>query len=422
MKLAIVSDNLYSKGATTGGDDVPGGANQTDDPQPFLALGYFYMDEFFPLLRPRFTGLLMAGLAKDPAPGENWTAVAAKPWLRVCGLPDFKGIAGWFLRLPAIARALYQVISEADVVLLKVFSLNSILALPIARFLGKKIMCQIVGDPVDAFTVKAASWPAPLRHSGKFLIERSTRSIVAASSLVWTVSRALADRYVPRGKPFVVASESRMKLEDYRERIELHGPENDRPLRLIFVGRLEKVKGLDTLLTAMEILKAEEIRLTIVGDGSLNSWLEAELAGRGLTDRIDLAGPVPFGSRLFDLYRSADVMVLPSYSEGLPLVLVEAMANSLPVVATAVGGIPEIVEHEKNGLLVPPGKPSDLAEAIRCLAVSPDLRARLASASYATALERSAERERAKAARAILEIFNPPPVATLDQQGGSDST
>ena len=206
-----------------------------------------------------------------------------------------------------------------------------------------------------------------------------------------------------------------MKLEDYHKRYEAPAsegnksprPEEDRPLRLIYVGRLEKVKGLDMLLAAMEILKAEnqDIRLTIVGDGGLRSWLESELESRGLSDRIALAGQVPFGQELFNLYRSADVMVLPSYSEGLPLVLIEAMANSLPVVATAVGGIPEIVEHEKNGLLVPPGNPGEFAVAIRRLAVSRELRARLAAASYSTAVERSADRERARAAQAILAVF-----------------
>lgn len=347
----------------------------------------------------------MVGPGRVSTSGEDWTEVPARPWLEFRGLPDFQGIAGWLIRVPRTARALYPVIREADVVFLKVFSLNSILALPMARFLGKRIMCQIVGDPVDAFTARAGSWPAPLRYLGKVIIRRSTRTIIAASSLVWAVSGALAARYVPRGKSFVVASESRMKFEDYRERP--RRAENG-PLRLIFVGRLEKVKGLDTLLAAMEILKAEplDIRLTIVGDGSLRSWLETELVSHGLSDRVDLTGPVPFGRELFDLYRSADIMVLPSYSEGLPLVLVEAMANSLPVIASAVGGIPEIVEHEKNGLMVPPGNPSELADAIRRLASSPELRARLATVAYSTALERSADRERVRAAAAILATFS----------------
>lgn len=414
MKLAVISDNVYGSEAPNSGG-APSSGTSRDVPGPFSALGYFYMHEFFPLLQPHFTAVLMAGPGRVPKAGENWTEVPARSWLEFRPLPDFRATSEWLVRIPSIARALYPVVREADVVLLKVFSLNSMLALPVARLLGKRIVCQMVGDPVEAFAARASSWPAPLRHLGKAIIERSTRSIIAASSLVWTVSRALAARYVPRGKPLVVASESRMKLEDYWERpeapasgeIQSGRTEGDKPLRLIFVGRLEKVKGLDTLLAAVEILKAEslEIGLTIVGEGGLRAWLETELVNRGLSDRIHLAGSVPFGRELFDSYRSAGVMVLPSYSEGLPLVLIEAMANSLPVVATAVGGIPEIVEHEKNGLLVPPGEPRELADAIRRLAVSPELRARLAAAAYSTALERPAERERARAAEAILAAF-----------------
>ena len=220
MRLVVISDNVYS--ASYGSNGVPDGARpgndagSADDPESpsnsgsFLALGYFYMHEFFPLLRPRFRSIVMAGPGRVPAVGENWTNVPAGSWLEFRALPDFRGIAEWVIRAPGIAQALYRVIRDADVILLKIFSLNAILALPIARFLGKRIMCQIVGDPVDAFSARARSWPRALRYPGKLLIGWSARSIVAASSLVWTVSEGPGVSVCDEGE----ALHRRQRVED----------------------------------------------------------------------------------------------------------------------------------------------------------------------------------------------------------------
>jgi glycosyltransferase involved in cell wall biosynthesis len=137
-----------------------------------------------------------------------------------------------------------------------------------------------------------------------------------------------------------------------------------RPLRrLVTVARLRPEKGHDTLLeAAVRIVEVfPDVRLTIVGDGPLRADLEARVAGLGLEGRVRLAG---HQEDVAAELREHDVFVLPSRSEAFPNSVIEAMATGLPVVASAVGGIPELVDHGRNGLLVPPGQSGELAEAV----------------------------------------------------------
>ncbi len=92
-----------------------------------------------------------------------------------------------------------------------------------------------------------------------------------------------------------------------------------------------------------------------------------------LQQQITFCGYIPYGESLFSLYNNADLFVLPSMSEGSPNVLMEAMAFGVPIIASNVGGIPEIIHHEQNGLLVEAGSATALAEAINKLTDNPQL-------------------------------------------------
>ena len=132
----------------------------------------------------------------------------------------------------------------------------------------------------------------------------------------------------------------------------------DSPANLLFVGRLERIKGLMVLLDAVArmVEDGRSLQLTLVGDGSQHPELAARLHELGLTDIVHFDGyrsQVLVQERLAD----ADVLVLPSYSEGVPISLMEAFAASLPVVATNVGGVTELVHHDVNGLVVNPATP-----------------------------------------------------------------
>ena len=155
------------------------------------------------------------------------------------------------------------------------------------------------------------------------------------------------------------------------------------PPTILAVARLAKDKGLDVLLEACGFLRARglDCRLALVGEGEEEAALRAQAQRLGLSESVDFLGAVAPGD-LAPHYLAADVVVLPSRREGLGLVLVEALFCRRPVIATRVGGIPDVVADGQTGLLVPPDDPLALAEAIARLLNDPALAARLAAAGH----------------------------------------
>ena len=160
-----------------------------------------------------------------------------------------------------------------------------------------------------------------------------------------------------------------------------------RPTTILSVGRLVPKKGFLTLVRALRRLadRAVPFRCLIVGEGPLRRALASEIASLGLQDRVEIAAPMPH-RRLLDRFREADVFTLACEvqedgdRDGIPNVIVEAMAMGLPVVATRVSGIPECVEDGVTGYLVTEKDPEALAERIARLAADRNLAARLGSA------------------------------------------
>ncbi|MDO8880928.1 MAG: glycosyltransferase [Coriobacteriia bacterium] len=198
----------------------------------------------------------------------------------------------------------------------------------------------------------------------------AARRALAEADLVVAVSAALADSLradvgVPESVPIATVHmgiDEAVFVPDPDARAALGIPEQERTV--LFVGNLVAVKGLETLRAAFEMLlerKAAD-RLVIVGDGPLRQELTEWSSALELKDHVTVTGRLA----QCDVARwmaAADVFVLPSHNEGLGLVLLEAMACGTPCVASAVGGVPEILD-ERTGALVPPGDGRALADAI----------------------------------------------------------
>jgi glycosyltransferase involved in cell wall biosynthesis len=136
------------------------------------------------------------------------------------------------------------------------------------------------------------------------------------------------------------------------------------------VGRLQPEKGVDVFLRAAALVSARvpSARFVVVGDGPLRGELEA-LAGRlGLEGRVEFLGYRPDARELLG---GLDVLAVSSRSDGAPLVVLEALTAGVPVVGSAVGGIPDQIRHGREGLLVPPGDPHALADALAALVAEP---------------------------------------------------
>lgn len=153
------------------------------------------------------------------------------------------------------------------------------------------------------------------------------------------------------------------------------------PVKMIMAAAFRPAKGHLHLVEAVELLIKQGVRfeLTLAGDANSQTGdlIKCEVIRRGLTDVVQFAGQV---ANMVSLLREHEIFVLPSESEGLPLSMLEAMCCGLAVVATRVGGIPEVLEHGKTGLLVDPGKNAELAECLQMLITSSELRHTLGGA------------------------------------------
>ena len=206
------------------------------------------------------------------------------------------------------------------------------------------------------------------------------------ADFVITVSESLAREHGASGRITRIRPMLDLSETDIFRRHERRGVQ--RTWRLLFVGRIETAKGITELLAAAEIMHSQglKFRLTIVGGGPLLEQTRAHVSGNGDLP-VDLLGPILAREQLAEIYRNNDILVLPTHHEGIPRVLYEAMIRSVVVVSTPVGGIPELLAHDVNSVLVPVGNANALAEAVMSLCADPSRLQKLSEAGLETALK-----------------------------------
>jgi glycosyltransferase involved in cell wall biosynthesis len=234
--------------------------------------------------------------------------------------------------------------------------------------------------PVRVFTVHGWAFRAHSGWRAKAFVwaHRLTRSLTTSVICVSNAERSLglAARTCIGERTVVIANAVPIRPVSARD------PSHH--VVIVTVTRLRPPKDTLTLVRALQIVAPHLHHALIVGDGPDRSLISAAIAEAGLTDRVELLGD---RSDVPNLLARSDIFVLATHSEGMPLALLEAMAEGLPVVASAVGGMPEIIQDGKNGLLVPAGNPVALARALHRLMMDADLRSRLGSAARRTIAE-----------------------------------
>jgi colanic acid/amylovoran biosynthesis glycosyltransferase len=160
-------------------------------------------------------------------------------------------------------------------------------------------------------------------------------------------------------------------------------PAGDGPPMLLTVGRLVAVKGQMLVVEMVAALKARGVALAadIVGEGPMRADLERLIDKHGLHESVVLWGALG-QEQLRTRLQAATVFVLPSFAEGVPVVLMEAMAMGVPVVTTRIAGIPELIDDGVSGLLVTPGRVDELADAVERMLTDGDLRDAVTSSAY----------------------------------------
>ena len=247
-----------------------------------------------------------------------------------------------------------------------------------AGFLGR-LVAWIAGVPIIIQTPHGHVFYghfSPLRSKLFLIFERLTAKITDRLIALTEKERQDYIKFSVAPQQKIVTIHSGVDIDRYMnakpngiEKKKSLGLDTDSPI-IGFVGWLLPIKGAMNLLKAMRriCLSVPEARLVFVGKGELESILKAEAERSGLADNVKFLG---WRDDVQDLMPLFDVFVLPSLNEGMGRVLVEAMAAARPIVASNVGGIPDLIKHGKNGLLVPSGDEKALADSILRLIYNP---------------------------------------------------
>ena len=257
------------------------------------------------------------------------------------------------------------------------FSLPTGALLPVLDLRGTPVVVSLRGSDVPGYDPH--NRPLQLAH---FLLTPLTRWIWRKADRVVAVCESLgrlALETCPDLRYNVVPNGVDLSLFHPRTEPRLPGP-----IRCLAVARLIERKGLGDLIRAMALLERGRFQLEIVGGGSDETVLRDLAAGLGLANEVRFVGPLP-RSEVARRYRAADLFTLPSSAEAFGNVFAEALASGLPIVGSSIGGIPDLVEHGTNGLLVQAGNIEALAGAIRYLADDPELRHEMAQRNRAKA-------------------------------------
>ena len=227
------------------------------------------------------------------------------------------------------------------------------------------------------------SRPLRARLARRLYYRPAAKRLAGSARLLIAVSPHLHQTFPVSDAPRVVAPCTLVEAEAIRRRDDACAGTH---LDLFVATRMIESKGIHHLLQAMRILLDEscDVRLKVAGVGDYLPKLRQLAAELDLESNAEFLGGVPAGEPLWNLYRQADIVVLPSlgHYEGTPRMIIEAWAAGAPVIATAVGGIPAMVNDERDGLIVAPGDAAALAAAVKRVHEDSDLRRRLVANAY----------------------------------------
>jgi len=251
------------------------------------------------------------------------------------------------------------------------------LLIALARLRGKRVILGVRQDTIRYHETRLDGWQwRPVL--GAVRLVDGVHRLLARRIPTTVVGKELAGRYGlerPTTYAMTVSLVPESELDQAPTSRDLSGQ-----VQLLTIGRLEVEKNpllVVEMLAELERRRPGVFKLTWIGRGKLEDEVRAKAESLGVDDQLTLLGYVPFGPSLLDLYKRADLFVHVSLTEGVPQVLVEALACGTPIVATAVGGVSSALGDGKAGILVRPGDALALADAIETVVDDEELRARI---------------------------------------------
>lgn len=283
-------------------------------------------------------------------------------------VPYYIGPWQCLLKAAQIKQSAQHAVGKEDAVILRLSSPIAMCIEPLLQRTGHPYAVEVVADPYDVFapgSVKTLLRPF-LRQWLFWTLQRMCANAIAAT---YVTKKALQQRYPC---PNLVAGISDVELPD-EAIVASARPQQDRlkTPTLIFVGTLEQLyKAPNILIDAVAacVNGGLDLKLIVVGSGQYRAQLEAQAASLNIASKVQFLGQLGSGD-VREWIDRADLFVLPSYQEGLPRAMVEAMARGLPCIGSAVGGVPELIPPED---LVPPGDVAALALKIKEIVTDPE--------------------------------------------------
>ena len=311
--------------------------------------------------------------------------------IRLYSLGERKTVGKRLFRRSALRQVCEQAGKLADVLLVRGITPHQY---RIWRFTSSKRKAFLLVGSLKSSINKA---PCSLMETILFFLNslrmKELRKIASKETLMLANSPKLVSdiENVFNCKSYFVPTNSIRKSEF----VPLHIRPVSNPCRLLYCGRLDYKKGLRELIQALALLnhQGHHCRLDVVGPvfEPVYSKLLEMTDELGISTLINWHGLVPYGPGLFEFYQRADIFILPSYSEGFPHVIWEAMANSCPVISTSVGGIPALLGHQEHALLIQPKDVDAIVTAVKRLISETELRRLLVERAYGYALNFTVE-------------------------------
>ena len=388
--------------------------------EPYLRIGDAYYSaslswRFLRKLVPHCRALTFYVPLRE-AESPNGAVRTDLPSVRVVGRPYYQRIQQYYARLPAwhrgLARQAAELVDAHDLVVCRLPAPSAKFVIRAAAEQGKPVALLVAGD-----VVSVTSWivgRSPLvawfgRRAANHL-RRQEFGWARQSAFIGVWGNELRDLFRPWCSNVAVCEDPNIEEKDLTWRDDAC---TRRPVRILRVCQYLANKGIDVLIRSAANLidQKRDVTVDVVGP-----WLDAahvESLHRlrdelNLTDRVSLHGSQDFGEPLFRFYRQADIHAITSYSEGIPRCIAEGRAFSVPTVATNVGGIPDVIRHEHDGLLVPPGDVDALTAAMGRLIDDAPLRRRIITNGFERARQSTAEFHAERLARLIAEAIARP--------------
>jgi glycosyltransferase involved in cell wall biosynthesis len=342
------------------------------------------------------------------SPAGEGTAVRAAN-VTLAPLPPFGGPVQFYPRLPVMLPRIAAWASGIDLLHCRVPTPAAVFAFAVARALRRPAFQLVVGDLQALLPSMPYTGTRRLLWRAYSAFEERNIRWMAGRTLTFANGPALAAKHARDGRrPVVQTTTTTIGERDIASRPDTCAQQ---PVRVLTVSRIDPRKGLRVLPQALRrvVDSGTNATLDIIGPTvgrtgeQERDAIVAEAARSGVADRVSLIGAVAL-DRLLSMYADYDLFVLPTRpGEGVPRVLLEAMSAGLPIVTTRVAGIPGLVTHDANGLLVDQPTPDAVAGAMTRIVADAPLRRRLIASGYATARQHTLE---AQAARMMATVAN----------------